>query len=107
MELPVFHFLFTDSVICLSLSPRHDTSSRSGSRNGLQTWRVAGTVLNKPSGQKSNGGLSRFCLDEMLTNSRLKNLQWYEILHKGLVRVILNTVMKLLVQHVLWNSWNT
>ena len=63
--------------------------------------------INKQSGHKGNGGPPALCLGEVLTNSELKNLQYYEILYNWLVRAILNTVMKLLVQQVLWNSWKT
>jgi len=42
-------FLLTDFVVCMSLSPRHDTSSRGGWRNGLQTWSVAANILNEQS----------------------------------------------------------
>jgi hypothetical protein len=40
------HFLYLPiSVVSLSLSPRHGTSSRLGWRNGLHTWRVAANIL--------------------------------------------------------------
>jgi len=35
------YFWFTDSVVSLSLSPRHGPSSRWGWRYSLQTWKVA------------------------------------------------------------------
>jgi len=51
--------------------------------------------LNKQSGQKSNCGPAALCLGEVLTKSHLESLQCYEILHNGVVRAILNTVMNL------------
>jgi len=65
-------FLFTDSVVSLFLSPPHWASWRCGWRNGLRTWRVAASILNKESGQKSNGGPAALCLGKGLTNSQLK-----------------------------------
>ena len=100
-------FLFTDSVVSLFLSPPHWASWRWGWRNGLQTWRVAASILNKQSGQKSNGGPAALCLGEMLTNSQLNTLQYYQILHNGVVRAILCMVMNLLVLQDSWNSSKT
>ena len=101
------YFLFTDSVVSLSLSPWHGASSRWGWRKVLQTWRVAANILNKQSGQKWNGGPSALCLGELVTNSRLKYLQFLKILHKGVVNAILNTVMDRRIQQDQWNSSNT
>ena len=38
-------------------------------------------------------GLSALCLGEVLTNSLLKNLQYYESLNNGLVQSLVNEVM--------------
>jgi len=64
--------LFTDSAVSLLLSPPHCASWCWGWRNGLQTWRVAASILNKQSGQKSNGGFPALCLCQMLTKSHIK-----------------------------------
>jgi hypothetical protein len=61
--------------------------------------------INGP-GHKSNGGPPALCLVEVLTNSQLKNLQCYQILHRGLVRAVVNTVMNLPVQEDPWSSSN-
>jgi len=50
-------FLFTNSVVSLSLSPPHYASCRWGWRNGLQTLRVAVSILHEQSGHKSNCGV--------------------------------------------------
>jgi hypothetical protein len=62
------------------------------------------SIFNKQSGQKSNGGPLALCLVETLTISQLKKLQCYEILHNGVVRTIVNTVMNLSFRQVPWNS---
>ena len=72
MEIFYF-FYFTGCVVNLYLSPRHGVSSLSGWRNCLQTWRVAGNVLNKQSGQKWNGGPTALCLGELVTNFHFKS----------------------------------
>jgi hypothetical protein len=82
MEL-LYIFLFADFPVSLSLSPPHCASWRWGWRNGLQTWRVAASILNKQSGQKANCGPAALCLGELLTNSQLKNLECYQLLHNG------------------------
>jgi hypothetical protein len=99
--------LFTVSLVSLSLSPRYGASSLLGWRNGLQKWRGVANILNKESAQKSNGGLPALWLGEMLTNSQLKKLQCYQMLHSGLVRTIVNAVMNLPVPQVPWNSSKT
>ena len=68
----IFYFCFTVSLVYLSLSPRHGVSSLSGWRNCLQTWRVAGNVLNIECGQKSNGGPTALCLGELLKDFHFK-----------------------------------
>jgi len=92
------YFWIIDSVVSMSFSPRQGTSFRCGWRNGLQTWIATANIWNKQFGQKSNIGPPALCLDDMLTNSQLNNLQCNHILHNGLFRAILNTVMNLLVQ---------
>ena len=47
---------------------------------------------NSP-GPKSNGGPPSLCFSKLLTNSQLKELQCYHIIHNGLVRNILNKIM--------------
>ena len=98
--------LFTDSAVSLSLSPPHWASWR-GCRNGLQTWRAAVSILNKQSGQKSNGGFPALCLCQMLTKSHLKNSQCYQILHNVVVRALPYTVMNLPVHQDTWKSSKT
>jgi hypothetical protein len=68
----IFLCYFTDSVICLSLLPWHGAFLCWGWRNGLQTWRVAGNILNKQSRQKANSGLLAISLGEVLTDFHLK-----------------------------------
>ena len=65
------------------------------------------SILNKQSGQKSNGRPAALCLGEMLTNSQLNTLQYYQILHNGVVRAILCMVMNFLVLQDSWNSSKT
>ena len=100
-------FFFTDSPVSLFLSPPHWASWRWGWRNGLQTWRVAENILNKESGQKSNGGPAALWLCQMLTKSHLKNSQCYQILYNVVVRALLYTVMNLPFHQDTWKSSKT
>jgi hypothetical protein len=70
----------------------------------LQTWRVAANILNKQYGQEPICEPPALCLGEVLTNSRLKELECYRIFHNGLVRAVLNKVMDRRVQQDPWNS---
>jgi hypothetical protein len=94
-------FLFTDFLVCLSLSRPHCGSWRSGWRNGLQTW----NILNKQSGQKSNGGPAALFLEEVLTNSQIKWSQCTVIYFIGVVRALHKVVMKLWLLYSVENSW--
>ena len=86
-------YFFTDSVVCLSLSPRHGASLRWGWRNGQQTWWVVVTILNKQSGTEVNWWPSSFVFGRGVNKFSHKNLQCYEILRNGVLRALVIAVM--------------